>query len=555
MDRDQLLARIRASKPYGAALGAVLLVAGLLAYAIGGKVGLLPGLLLSAGAALLLLSIYLGYGELRSLLEKRWARAGANVALMVLLVLGIVVVVEALSFNHYKRWDLTKGGIHTLAPQTVAILKRLDAEKKRVRLTAFVREEDRAPVKQVLEKYAYHSSNFTFRFVDPDREPGITKRYEVTSYGTLVLEHGKKEQKIFSVEEEDIVNALLKVITDKKKVVYFAKGHGESDLEDVGKTGYSNARRAIEKENYEVKPLLLARAAKVPEDAAVLVVSGPKKAYLPGELAMVEEYIARGGNALFLLDPPFGGGIEPDANRSMKSFLAKYRVLVGDDVIVDRLSRLFGADYLMPVVSQYADHKITQDFRAASFWPVARSVDFKEEEKKGEKPKGAQPAKAKAKKKEQPFTLSGLVLASTGPGSWAETDLAELKRGTAALDEKKDRKGPVPVGVVVTVERKEKPKGARKKKVRSRLVVFGDSDFANNSNLGLSGNLDLFLNTISWLAEEESLISIRPKERGGSPLLITAREGRMAFWFPVVVLPAAVLLAGWGVYYRRRRLR
>ena len=35
----------------------------------------------------------------------------------------------------------------------------------------------------------------------------------------------------------------------------------------------------------------------------------------------------------------------------------------------------------------------------------------------------------------------------------------------------------------------------------ARLVVFGDSEFANNNLFPVQGNGNLFLNTVSWLAE------------------------------------------------------
>ena len=46
---------------------------------------------------------------------------------------------------------------------------------------------------------------------------------------------------------------------------------------------------------------------------------------------------------------------------------------------------------------------------------------------------------------------------------------------------------------------------------KSRFVTIGDSDFAANNAVRIQGNQDLFLNTINWLAQQENLISIRPK--------------------------------------------
>jgi ABC-type uncharacterized transport system involved in gliding motility auxiliary subunit len=84
-------------------------------------------------------------------------------------------------------------------------------------------------------------------------------------------------------------------------------------------------------------------------------------------------------------------------------------------------------------------------------------------------------------------------------------------------------------------------------------VVFGDSEFANNTYFALQGNGDLFLNTVSWLAEEEDLIAIRPRQGGGSgPVILTAAQAPLIFWIPVVALPLAVFASGMVVFLRRR---
>ena len=120
-----------------------------------------------------------------------------------------------------------------------------------------------------------------------------------------------------------------------------------------------------------------------------------------------------------------------------------------------------------------------------------------------------------------PERVSAQVLAKTSPNSWLKRDMEELKaelraEGRPLLNERLDEKGPVPVAAVATVTLRREGSTDKEPK-KARIVVFGDSDFASNNYLNLSGNRDLFLNTVSWLAEEENLIAIRPKE-GGSVL-------------------------------------
>ena len=85
-----------------------------------------------------------------------------------------------------------------------------------------------------------------------------------------------------------------------------------------------------------------------------------------------------------------------------------------------------------------------------------------------------------------------------------------------------------------------------------RLVVIGDSDFASNSALGIQGNRDLFLNVMNWLAQQENLISIRPKDPDDRRITLTEGQQKGVMLFALIGLPVAIF--GLGVYgWARRR--
>lgn len=466
--------------------------------------------------------------------RRRRTAYGLNTALAVLLLLAIVTLVEALSYTHNRRFDLTEGSRQSLSDQSVKVLRGLAQPVKAVAFTSPDRG-DRAFLENLLRLYAYHSDRFTFELVDLDRNPATARRYGVSTPNTVVIESGAKEEKVLLPTEEKLTNALLKVTREGDRVVYFLQGHGEGEINNTDRPGFSQARDAIQGANYEVKELLLLREKDVPENAAVLVVAGPKRDPLPAELTALERYVQRGGKLLVLLDPYQAP--------ALATLLEKYGVRPGRDVIVDRLSRVLGGDYLIPVVTQYESHPITKEFTLASFFPFARTVDA-------------------ASSPPQGVTVQ--VLARTGEGSWAETDQETLNRGQARFDAGKDRRGPVPVGAVATVEVKPPAKKGEVKAAagseqaedrKARIVAYGTAAFASNNYLNLSGNRDLFLNSISWLAEEEDLVSIRPREAKFTPVILTAGQGQAAFWIGVILPPAAVLLVGVGVGLRRRRAR
>lgn len=511
--------------------GIILIIGGAIFYLIKPVLIIPRTILLLAGFIMVLLYVYTNYDYVKSLIARRTMKHGVNTAVMIIILIVIIVFVEAISASHSKRFDLTETKRYSLSDQSVKILKNL---KKDVKAYGFFRPDqpNKRPAEDLLKQYSYYSNKFKYEIIDPDRNPGMAKRFQVTSYGTIVVESGTRDEKLTDSQEEKITNAIIKVTREGERIVYFLKGHGENDIANTDKLGYSGVKEAIEKSNFKVKDLLLMRENKIPDDAAILVVGGPKKDLFQNEIDAIENYIKNGGKIFFMIDP--------FSIQGLRNYLAKYGFDLREDIIVDRLSRIFGGDFLMPVVTQYEPHPVTKDFNIASFFPLVRSVEVQTK---------------------LPPGITAQSLAKTGPGSWAETDRAALEKGEASLDEKRDKKGPVSIAAVATVDvsidkDRDKEKGKEtEKKPQAKIVVFGDSEFASNNYLNLSGNRDLFLNVISYLGGEEDLISVRPKDKKSTPVFLTALQGKLIFYLPVVVLPGVILVIGIYVTSRRRWAR
>jgi ABC-type uncharacterized transport system involved in gliding motility auxiliary subunit len=463
-----------------------------------------------------------------------------NLLLVVVLVLGIVGLLNYfLSKNNY-RMDFTAAKLHSLSDQSVTVLKNLKAD---IAFKCFFREGNfgRAAMENLLKIYAYHSGKIKYEFIDPDKNPGLVKRYDVTQDGTTVIEAGDKESRITTTTEEDVTNALIKATRAAKKVIYFLEGHGEESVEEAGDNGYATAKAELEKLGYEVKKQTLALADRFPKDCALLVVPGPQKDLLANEFETIRTYLKDGGRVLFMVDP--------ETAVTLPAFLAEYGFKLENDIIVDTVSRLLGGDYFMPVVSEYETHAITDKFGYATFFPFARSVEIGET-----KPEAA--------------TLT--ALAKTSPNSWSERQLDQKE---VKFTPDKDKQGPVNLAAVSSFktkaaepspapieakpgqpaveEPKPKPEAAEKE---ARMAVVGDSDFAKNRYYGVSGNGNFFLNIANWLTEEADLIAIQPKTQTPRTIQLTPSQGRLLFLVSVIILPLAVLLLGVSVWVRRRSL-
>jgi ABC-type uncharacterized transport system involved in gliding motility auxiliary subunit len=318
------------------------------------------------------------------------------------------------------------------------------------------------------------------------------------------------------VTEEDVTNALTKIIKGETKTIYFTEGHGEKPI-DGGEMGdYQLAAKDLEKAGYAVKKLNLAREGKVPEDAAAVVVAGPQNEPFAPELDMLDAYLRAGGSLLLLLDPP------PAA--SLKELTKKWSIEVADNRVIDvsGYGKLFGTGPAIPLVADYKPHTITSKFQGTfSFFPVTRSVS---------------PATSPA----EGVTVESLL--ETSEASWGESDLTSDKVG---FDEKADVKGPVPIASVAT-----KDAGEDKK---SRLIVYGDSDFAVNRYFHEQANGDLFTNTVRWLVQDESFIAIAVKNPEDRPITMTESQGRIVGLTAMFFFPGAIIAAGIFMWAKRRR--
>jgi len=485
------------------------------------------------GIASIIVYIILNLSELQEGLKRRSFIYSSNLLLIIILVLAILVLVNFFLARHHLRVDFTSSKIHSLSDQSIRVVKNL---KQEVTIKAFFRDSNvsRQTMENLLKIYAYHSPKIKYEFIDPDKNPGLVKKYEITQDGTSVFECGDKENRITTTSEEEVTNAIIKVTREKKKVIYFLEGHGENSIEDSGDSGYSSAKNELEKIGYEVKKLPLALSDNFPADCSLLIIPGPKKSLLPNEIETLKNFLDRGGRLYFMIDPETSSGLE--------KFLSGYGIKLENDLVVDTVSRLLGGDYFMPVVSEYDYHEITKNFRYATFFPLARSVEIAESRPEG---------------------MSLTAIAKTSANSWSER---QLEQKEVSFDKDKDKQGPISLAVVgskkisKTQQEEKKTEPSESKPSSSnlseeaRLAVFGDSDFITNRYYNLSGNGNLFLNTVNWLTEESDLISIQPRTRTPRSINLTPSQGRFLMFLSVILLPLAILAFGLSIWIRRRAL-
>ena len=498
-------------RPIAAIAGLVCLLVGLVLSTVGAAPESIPRVAIVAG--LLLLAVW----PVSSLSRRPVvSRPGVPMAVGCLLVLALIVLLNALASRHALRWDTTQTGRFTLSSQTRQVLRGLSGP---VEAIAFSHSEDRE-VADLLAEYAAASRGFTYRVIDPDRHPEEAQAYNVRDYGTVVLSLGPRQERLTTPSEQALTSALMRLQDDRQFGIHLLTGHGERSRGDDGKTGMSKFSEVLEGENYHVVDRLLLRDG-LPPPGQLVVLAGPTAPLLPAEYDTLNRYLENGGRLLVFLEPE-GPGLE--------EILARRGIAARTDVIVDAsgVGSIFGMSEVVPLVAQYAsDHPITRGFATATFFPLCRSLAIADSTVESASP---------------------VCIAQTSEASWGET--GGLAGEKVALDPG-ETGGPLCVAAASSWGGQVGPDSLVPRS-DGRLVVFGDVDFATNAFLDVSGNRDLCMNAVSWLAERGELIAIRPREGAGAYLTLTAEAARNIFILVVVVLPGVVLFAGIGMRLRRR---
>jgi len=437
-----------------------------------------------------------------------------------LIFLGILGAVNFLANRYNKSYDTTSNKQYTLSDQTAKIAKNL---KDKVTITYWDQSSKFQGARDLLGRYSNLSSNVDVQYMDADKNRTKAIAAGVKTIPTIYVEvSGNKRQEAKSLTEEEITGAMIRAVKTGTRKICFTLDSGEHSLADTGRDGYSALKELVEKANYETATLNLLKKAEIPMDCTVTVVAGPKRDYIPPVVAAIKGYVEGGGKAMILLDPPTKfGGTGVDDNAELVSVLGEWGVEARKDLVIDKtgVGQIFGLGPEFPLVTKYESHQIVREMKETpTGFPLARSLDVKKTDK---------------------TTAEALFATSEDSFSTANLASGEIR------ESKNDRKGPLTLGVAGTYN-------TGKENGNGRFVVVGTSNFVVNGFLKFNGNRDLVLNMFNWLSNDEELISIRPKDPEDRRLNMNVKQSTLLFYASVVVIPLLVVVAGVGVWWRRR---
>lgn len=464
------------------------------------------GLVIAAGLMFIGLALFALFdpNRVREFLEGRQVRYGSNATILLLAFIGIVVVVNVIVFqNPGKPIDMTEEKQHTLATETLDVLKSLPEP---VHATAFFSSQyPKDTATELLKNYeAASNGKFDYQFIDPNQNPVAAKEAGISGDGKIYMQMGEQHEIVAYASEQDLTNALIRLMNPGTRAVYFLSGHGERSVDSSDQTGYQSAKSALEAKNYTVLSLNLLSENKIPTDAKVIIIAGPTNPISTNEMSLLQDYIAKGGAIIVMEEPlPLTNiGNNPDP---MADYLAKnWDITLNNDIVLDTTSPQAN----IAVEATYGSHPITEKLAGlVSFFPTARSLTINES-----------------------TTTAVQELVATSQASWGETDFTNQ---SASFDATKDFPGPLIVAAAGTDN-----------STNARLVVFGDADFASDSAFKQYANGDLFINSVDWAAGEEQMISLSSPQAISRTLNAPKTTTLVLLGFSMICLIPGLIIGG-----------
>ena len=489
-------------------LGIALSVAGLVSGIFTSQWTLIALILLFVGIVFFLISLGLKLSK-RTNFKGKITKIDITSLLRAIAVLTILVLINFLAIRHPVRFDLTENRIFTLSSRSQAIAADLQQPLKVWIFTSNIDPETQT----LLQNYQSYGNNFSYQLVNPEKEIELAQKFQIQSLGEVYLEYGTKKQQLnipatpleINISESQLANAIAKIQQDRTTSIYFLQGHGEPALNAI-EGGFSRAIAELTARGYVVEGFDLATSPQIPKNANLIAIAKPLKPLLDSEVTRLQQYLQEGGNLLVMLLPNTDVGLQSLwQNWGVK---LDNRLMIDGSAIGERLPTIVMAD-------RYGNHPITRTFdNGISLFPESRRIDITEK---------------------ADITATPLVIANDS--TWAENNLAEE---TITFNPQEDI--PSPLNLAIALSRKS-----------SRMVVFGNGNFATNGWFNQQLNGDLFLNAIDWLTGvNEDIIAIEPKELVDRRINLTPLQAGMISWLAIRIFPLLSLAIASSVWWRKR---
>ncbi|MDE2053865.1 MAG: GldG family protein [Xanthomonadaceae bacterium] len=430
-----------------------------------------------------------------------------------LLCVVIAVCMAALSARFGFVADWSAGDRATIAPQSQSLLQQL---KGPLEITGYARPGTlRTKTRLLVDRYRRFKHDVALQFVDPDADPVATQDANITTDGELVLQWNGRTQHVTQLDEPSFSDALVRLARGGDKLVAFITGDGERDASGKNAADLGTFVQRLSTHGIRALPLNLAEAAEVPRNANLVVLASPQAALLPASVQKLQDYVANGGNLLWLTEPGADDlGLAPLAQAlGIKRLPGR---------LFDAQSATATGDARMLVASHYPTQAITDGFDVNTVFPRAAAL-------------AALPGTA--------WNVQPIL--QSGARSWNQT--TPVDPAQAAFDpDSSELKGPLTFGYALSRLSPSPDKN------QQRVVVIGGGDFLSNAFLDDGGNLAFGERVFDWLLGDDALAAAAQPAPDSVMKPTRAQLGTLTFGY-LIALPILLILIGLAINWRRRR--
>jgi len=444
-------------------------------------------------------------------------RVVARGALLIVAALVVAVMAERVAAWSQIQFDWTFEGAFEPSPATLKALQELPEEATAT--LYFDPADPRVRRTRLLLARIAQSGPLRLRDRIIDDFPQEVDRYGVASSNTVVVTVRERFETIQRPTEGALYEAFYRLRNVRGGHITALRGDGEGDLSRSDDVGYAGLSAALATEGYAVRSVIGGTMTAVPEGTDVLLTIAPRRRLPDTALSAVEEFLAAGGSLVALLEPGIDSGIE--------DVLALYGIESPDALVVDpgREADAAPLAVLHVLSATYWDHPVCRqlDANRMTYFPGTRAFTLRKPRVEDELER---------------------IVDSSGY-AWLDPD-TDILDGHAGRLERGERKASYEPLVVSGRYRR----GAGD----TRIVAFGDADFASNAHLRTLYNLDLILNAVHWAAANEPEITLRPKNRPTPvqfPLPLT--NTLQTLYGVGLLVPELLLIVGGIVWLRGRR--
>ena len=433
--------------------------------------------------------------------------ASLSFALLLLTIAGLLMWV---SRDYHLQFDWTHNQRNTLSEASRHLLATLD---KPLQLTAYTRDVEgtRQVIAELVARYQKYKKDITLEFVNPDTDPARVRAANVRVDGELVVEYNERKENLSQLSEEALTNALARLGRGGERWVVLVTGHGERSAERKANHDLSTWSAQLAKRGLKTRSVTLGGNTAIPQNTSVLIIASPRVRYLAAEVKQIEQYLAGGGNLLWLAEPGPLQGLE----RLAESLGVEFH---RGEVVDPTSAALTQSAANFIVVNRYGAHPVVQGFELMTLFPEVAALSV-----------------------QPPKEWTQQVILDTAAHGWIETGAA---RGQLRFDPGKDIQGPVNIAVSLTRKHEER---------EQRVALIGDGDFLSNTFLGNGGNLEFSMNLVNWLASDDAYINI-PVRTAPDLTLTLSRNAQIGIVFGfLLLLPLGLLTSGIVIWWRRRK--